>query len=100
MFSSLCKNFHVNKQRKNFKHWLLYDTTVDPFILFLKLEDFWEVETFVYCILYFYKQQKKVIERQKKFVEKINEKKYPLKSIYLPQISIFILSMIIYIILI
>ncbi len=44
MFSSLCKNFHVNKQRKNFKHWLLYDTTVDPFILFLKLEDIQEIE--------------------------------------------------------
>ena len=34
LFSNLCKNFRVEKtQRKSFKHWLLYDTTIDPFLL-------------------------------------------------------------------
>lgn len=39
LFSSLCKRFHVEKKRKNFKHWLLYDTTIDPFLLFLELKE-------------------------------------------------------------
>lgn len=32
------------KQQKKFREWLLYDTTIDPFLLFLKKEDIQEIE--------------------------------------------------------
>ncbi len=45
LFSDMCKRFHVEKkQRKKFKEWLLYNTTIDPFLLFLKKEDIQEIE--------------------------------------------------------
>ena len=48
LFSNLCKNFRVEKtQRKSFKNWLLYDTTIDPFLLSggnLGKEDIQEIE--------------------------------------------------------
>lgn len=41
----MCEKFQIKrKQRKKFKHWLLYNTTIDPFILFLELEDIQEIE--------------------------------------------------------
>ena len=40
LFSDMCKNFQIKKrQRKNFKHWLLYDTTIDPFLLSVNLSE-------------------------------------------------------------
>ena len=44
----MCKRFHVEKkQRKKFREWLLYHTTLDPFLLFgenLKKEDIQKIE--------------------------------------------------------
>ncbi len=40
LFTDMCKRFCVKKkQRKKFKEWLLYDTTIDPFLLFLELKE-------------------------------------------------------------
>ncbi len=36
----MCKRFCVKKkQRKTFRKWLLYDTTIDPFLLSAKLSE-------------------------------------------------------------
>ncbi len=40
LFSDMCKNFQTTKsQRKNFKYWLLFDTTIDPFLLSFDLSE-------------------------------------------------------------
>lgn len=39
LFSNLCKNFHVEKKRKKFREWLLYNTTLDPFLLSVNLSE-------------------------------------------------------------
>ncbi len=45
LFTDMCKRFHVEKkQKKKFKEWLLYNTTIDPFLVFLKKEDIQEIE--------------------------------------------------------
>ena len=56
----MCKRFCVKKkQRKNFKHWLLYDTTIDPFLLFLEKEDIREIEDWLK------KKQKELLMQEK-----------------------------------
>lgn len=36
----MCQNFRIKKrQRKNFKHWLLFDTTIDPLLLSFDLSE-------------------------------------------------------------
>ena len=60
MFSRLCKNFHVKKkQQKKFKEWLLYDTTIDPFLLFLEKKDIQEIEDWLK------KKQKELLRQEK-----------------------------------
>lgn len=40
LFSDMCKNFQIKKrQRKNFKQWLLFNTTIDPFLLSFNLSE-------------------------------------------------------------
>lgn len=40
LFSSICKRFHVEKkQRRKFREWLLYNTTLDPFLLSVNLSE-------------------------------------------------------------
>ncbi len=58
----MCKHFHVEKkQRKSFKHWLLYDTTIDPFIFLgnLKKEDIQEIEKWLE------EKQKELLKQEK-----------------------------------
>ena len=62
LFTDMCKRFHVEKkQRKSFKHWLLYDTTIDPFIFLgnLKKEDIQEIEKWL-------KEKQKELLKQEK----------------------------------
>ena len=60
MFSRLCKNFHVKKKKKKkFKEWLLYDTTIDPFLLFLEKKDIQEIEDWLK------KKQKELLRQEK-----------------------------------
>lgn len=60
MFSRLCKNFHVEKkQQKKFREWLLYDTTIDPFLLFLEKKDIQEIEDWLQ------KKQKELLKQEK-----------------------------------
>nr|CRY97632.1 hypothetical protein [uncultured prokaryote] len=60
------KHFHVKRRyRKNFRNWLLYDTTIDPFVLFLELEDIQEIED------YFEKLKEELIRQSKESGSKI-----------------------------
>lgn len=60
MFSRLYKNFHVEKkQQKKFREWLLYDTTIDPFLLFLEKKDIQEIEDWLK------KKQKELLKQEK-----------------------------------
>ncbi len=41
----MCEGFQIKKkQRRNFKNWLLYNTTIDPFITFADREKLQELE--------------------------------------------------------
>lgn len=56
------KNFHVEKkQQKKFREWLLYDTTLDPFLLSADLskETIQEIED------YFEKLKEELIRQEK-----------------------------------
>ena len=62
LFSSICKNFHVEKKRqKKFREWLLYNTTIDPFLLSVNLskETIQEIED------YFEKLKEELIRQEK-----------------------------------
>ncbi len=60
LFSDMCKRFHVEKkQQKKFREWLLYNTTIDPFLLFLKKEDIQKIEDWL-------KEKQKELLRQEK----------------------------------
>lgn len=59
----MCKRFHVEKKkRKKFKEWLLYDTTIDSFLLSggnLGKEDIREIEKWLE------EKQKELLKQEK-----------------------------------
>lgn len=62
LFTDMCKRFHVEKkQRKRFREWLLYDTTLDPFLLSLHMEkeDIQEIEKWLE------EKQKELLKQEK-----------------------------------
>lgn len=62
LFSSLCKHFHVEKkQRKKFREWLLYDTTLDPLLLSVNLSE----ETIREIEDWLKKKQKELLRQEK-----------------------------------
>lgn len=45
LFSEMCRNFHIKKRhQKEFRDWLLFNTTIDPCILFLNKNTISEIE--------------------------------------------------------
>lgn len=58
----MCKNFYVEKkQRKKFREWLLYNTTLDPFLLSVNLSE----ETIREIEDYFEKLKEELIRQEK-----------------------------------
>lgn len=57
----MCQKFQIKrKQRKKFKNWLLYDTTIDPFLLSAKLSE----ETIQEIEDWLKEKQKKLIKQE------------------------------------
>ncbi len=41
----MCEKFQIKKKQwRNFRNWLLYDTTIDPFMTFIDREKLQELE--------------------------------------------------------
>lgn len=62
LFPDMCKRFHVEKkQKRKFREWLLYDTTIDPFLLSAKLSE----ETIREIENWLKKKQKELLMQEK-----------------------------------
>lgn len=48
LFSEMCRNFQIKrKHQRDFRDWLLFNTTIDPSLLFLHKNSIQEIENWL-----------------------------------------------------